>query len=151
MLESRLEPVYSPQDRLKPGLQPLRPTLLGQSLSAAQEKASAGQDSPSESVWGHPRSEAEVYLLPYTGGGVGHLLVAEEAGRLVGYLAGATDSSGFPSEEERLTDRVSAAQGALWTMATKYPANTVSGDAIRIWIPVSALHTGPRWLSTTRR
>jgi GNAT superfamily N-acetyltransferase len=62
----------------------------------------AGEGAPTASLWGHPPSEAAVYLDPYMDLEPESLSVAVVAGRLVGYLAGCRDSARFPSEEERL-------------------------------------------------
>jgi ribosomal protein S18 acetylase RimI-like enzyme len=66
----------------------------------------AGEGSPSGSLWGHPESEAAVYLEPYMDLEPESLLVAVEEGALVGYLAGCVDGSAFPSEDARLAEAV---------------------------------------------
>jgi RimJ/RimL family protein N-acetyltransferase len=66
----------------------------------------AGEDSPSATLWGHTPSEADIYLLPYADSDAGTLLLADDDGRLVGYLAGCADPGTFPSEEERLTTAI---------------------------------------------
>ncbi|WP_280236187.1 GNAT family N-acetyltransferase [Nocardia cyriacigeorgica] len=62
----------------------------------------AGTGSPTESLWGHLDSEAGVYLDPYMDLEPESLFVAEQDGRLVGYLAGCVDTAAFPSESERM-------------------------------------------------
>ncbi|MFJ9590557.1 GNAT family N-acetyltransferase [Streptomyces acidicola] len=62
----------------------------------------AGAGSPSESLWGHDESEAAVYLEPYMDLAPASLFLAVDGSRLVGYLAGCTDSAAFPSESERM-------------------------------------------------
>ncbi|MBJ7357771.1 GNAT family N-acetyltransferase [Nocardioides sp.] len=68
--------------------------------------AGAAEGSPSASLWGHTPSEADIYLLPYADSAAATLLLADDGGRLVGYLAGCADPSTFPSEEERLAAAV---------------------------------------------
>ncbi|MGL5817972.1 MAG: GNAT family N-acetyltransferase [Phycicoccus sp.] len=68
--------------------------------------AGAGRGSPTGSLWGHPASEAAVYLRPYADHEAGTVLLAAAGGRLVGYLAGCVDSTRFPSEDERLARAV---------------------------------------------
>ncbi|WP_040790221.1 GNAT family N-acetyltransferase [Nocardia paucivorans] len=64
--------------------------------------ARAGQGSPTENLWGDPAAEAMVYLDPYMDLEPESLFVAEQNGRLVGYLTGCVDSAAFPTEEERI-------------------------------------------------
>jgi ribosomal protein S18 acetylase RimI-like enzyme len=66
----------------------------------------AGAGAPSASLWGHPESEAAVYLEPYMDLEPDSLFVAVVEGALVGYLAGCPDSARFPSEDERLAQAV---------------------------------------------
>ncbi|WP_330231915.1 GNAT family N-acetyltransferase [Nocardia sp. NBC_00508] len=66
----------------------------------------AGAESPTESLWGHPESEAAVYLEPYMDLEPESLFVAESDGALVGYLTGCVDSSAFPSEGERMDQAI---------------------------------------------
>ncbi|WP_278265993.1 GNAT family N-acetyltransferase [Nocardia sp. AG03] len=67
----------------------------------------AGSGSPTESLWGHPESEAAVYLTPYLDREPESVFVSvDDDGALTGYLVGAVDSARFPSEEERMTDAI---------------------------------------------
>jgi GNAT superfamily N-acetyltransferase len=66
----------------------------------------AGAGSPSGSLWGHPASEAAVYLDPYMDLEPESLFVAVVDGALVGYLAGCLDSAGFPREDERIAQAI---------------------------------------------
>ncbi|MEU4343733.1 GNAT family N-acetyltransferase [Nocardia sp. NPDC023852] len=68
----------------------------------------AGAGSPTESLWGHPESEAAVYLEPYMDLEPESLFVAESDGALVGYLAGCVDSSAFPGESARMEQAIRA-------------------------------------------
>lgn len=62
----------------------------------------AGEGSPTGELWGHRESEAAVNLTPYVEHAAGTLLLAEDDGRLVGYLAGCLDGTAFPSESDRM-------------------------------------------------
>ncbi|WP_336086903.1 GNAT family N-acetyltransferase [Nocardia sp. SSK8] len=66
----------------------------------------AGAGSPTESLWGHPESEAAIYLDPYLDLEPESVFVSVEDGALTGYLVGAVDSARFPSEEERMTEAI---------------------------------------------
>ncbi|NUP26768.1 MAG: GNAT family N-acetyltransferase [Nocardia sp.] len=66
----------------------------------------AGAGSPTESLWGHPESEAAIYLEPYMDHEPESLLLAEDDGTLVGYLTGCLDSAAFPSEDRRIADAI---------------------------------------------
>ncbi|MFF2088148.1 GNAT family N-acetyltransferase [Nocardia sp. NPDC058176] len=66
----------------------------------------AGQGSPTASLWGHPESEAAIYLDPYLDLEPESVFVSVTDGKLTGYLVGAVDSAKFPSEEERMTDAI---------------------------------------------
>ncbi|WP_280294856.1 GNAT family N-acetyltransferase [Nocardia abscessus] len=66
----------------------------------------AGAGSPTESLWGHPESEAAIYLEPYMDLEPESLFVAESEGELVGYLTGCVDSAAFPSESERIEQAI---------------------------------------------
>ncbi|MGW4633143.1 GNAT family N-acetyltransferase [Nocardia sp. NPDC004415] len=66
----------------------------------------AGSGSPTESLWGHPESEAAVYLDPYLDREPESVFVAVADGKLTGYLVGSVDSANFPSEEERMTEAI---------------------------------------------
>ncbi|WP_436776594.1 GNAT family N-acetyltransferase [Yinghuangia sp. YIM S09857] len=61
-----------------------------------------GEGSPSGSLWGHPESEAAMYLDPYADLLPDSLWLAFLDGALVGYLAGCPDSAEFPSESRRM-------------------------------------------------
>lgn len=62
----------------------------------------AGRGSPSESLWGHEKSEEAVYLSPYMDLEPESLFVAIVDAAMVGYLTGCLDSSAFPSESDRI-------------------------------------------------
>ncbi|WP_459545337.1 GNAT family N-acetyltransferase [Nocardia sp. X0981] len=64
--------------------------------------ARAGAGSPTESLWGDPDSEADIYLVPYMDLEPASLFLAEDGGALVGYLTGCVDTAAFPSEAKRI-------------------------------------------------
>ncbi|WP_328392295.1 GNAT family N-acetyltransferase [Nocardia sp. NBC_00416] len=66
----------------------------------------AGEGSPTESLWGHPESEAGIYLEPYMDHEPESLFLAEDDGALVGYLTGCLDTAAFLSEEQRIADAI---------------------------------------------
>lgn len=68
--------------------------------------AVAGQGSPTETLWGHPESEAMIYLEPYMDHEPESLLLAEADGELVGYLTGCVNTESFPSEAKRIEDAI---------------------------------------------
>lgn len=68
--------------------------------------ARAGEGSPTESLWGHPESEAAIYLDPYLELLPDSVFLAEADGALVGYLTGCPDSTAFPSESSRMEDAI---------------------------------------------
>ncbi|MGW0180326.1 GNAT family N-acetyltransferase [Nocardia sp. NPDC003345] len=66
----------------------------------------AGRGSPTETLWGHPESEAMIYLEPYIDHEPESLLLAEVDGELVGYLTGCVNTATFPSESKRIEDAI---------------------------------------------
>lgn len=62
----------------------------------------AGEGSPSGELWGDPTSERAVYLDPYVEHCAESLFLAEDGGRLVGYLTGCPDTAAMPSEDDLL-------------------------------------------------
>ncbi|MEU6642807.1 GNAT family N-acetyltransferase [Saccharomonospora sp. NPDC046836] len=67
----------------------------------------AGEGSPTESLWGHPESEAAIYLDPYFELLPDSLFVAVIDGSMAGYLTGCPDGSLLPSENERMSRAIS--------------------------------------------
>jgi RimJ/RimL family protein N-acetyltransferase len=63
----------------------------------------AGEGSPTDTLWGHEESEAEIYLVTYMDLVPEHLGVAEIDGRIVGYLTGCPEPSRVPSDSQRIT------------------------------------------------
>lgn len=58
--------------------------------------------SPVASLWGHPESEADVYLVPYMDAEPESVFVADDGGQLVGYLVGSVSDENLPSESARM-------------------------------------------------
>ena len=66
----------------------------------------AGEGAPTDSLWGHPESEAAIYLTPYLEVEPESAFLAFVDGDPVGYLTGCLDSARFPSEDERLSSAI---------------------------------------------
>ncbi|TCP43399.1 acetyltransferase (GNAT) family protein [Tamaricihabitans halophyticus] len=66
----------------------------------------AGEGSPTESLWGHPESEAAIYLEPYLELEPESLFVAVRDGALVGYLTGCVDGAKFPGEDKLMAQAI---------------------------------------------
>lgn len=62
----------------------------------------AGEGAPTESLWGHQESEADVYLTPYMDHAPDSLFIAWVDGQMAGYLTGCLDGSALPSESARM-------------------------------------------------
>jgi ribosomal protein S18 acetylase RimI-like enzyme len=63
--------------------------------------ARAGEGSPTETLWGHLDSEADVYLTPYLDHEPESVFLADRGGVLVGYLTGSLGGA-VPGENERM-------------------------------------------------
>jgi ribosomal protein S18 acetylase RimI-like enzyme len=103
----------------------------------------AGESAPTETLWGHPDSEADVYLYPYLEHGT--VLAAAVSGRFVGYLAGA--SGAFPSEEERMTRAIKGHRLMLRRAPLAFFARSmvdVAGGALRR-LPTAGEPADDRW------
>jgi GNAT superfamily N-acetyltransferase len=64
--------------------------------------ARAGEGAPTESLWGHEDSEADVYLTPYMDLEPDSLFIAWVGEEMVGYLTGCLDGTAMPSESARM-------------------------------------------------
>ncbi|MCP2256591.1 Protein N-acetyltransferase, RimJ/RimL family [Streptoalloteichus tenebrarius] len=107
----------------------------------------AGEGTPSGSIWGHPESEAAVYLMPYVEHAPETLLVALLDGEMVGYLAGCVDSSRFPSESARMTHAIRTYRLFLRPGPLAFFARAAL-DTVRCALrrePVPGDFTDPRW------
>ncbi|WP_454199053.1 GNAT family N-acetyltransferase [Nocardia sp. Marseille-Q1738] len=109
----------------------------------------AGADSPTESLWGRPESEAAVYLEPYMDLEPESLFVAESRGTLVGYLTGCVDSSAFPSESDRMDQALRRYRPMFRRRSAAFFARSladVAGAAIRR-APMAGDFHDDRWPS----
>ncbi|WP_083734208.1 GNAT family N-acetyltransferase [Actinomadura sp. CNU-125] len=109
--------------------------------------ARAGEGSPVESLWGHPESEADIYLTPYIDLYPDSLFLAVSEGRLVGYLTGCPDTSSFPSEDELLVRAVRKHRLLLRRKSVAFIARSMTdlaGAAVRRR-PTAKGFDDPRW------
>lgn len=109
----------------------------------------AGQGSPTESLWGHPESEAQIYLEPYMDHEPESLFLAESDGVLLGYLTGCVDSDTFPSEDRRIADAIRAHRLILRRQPALFFARSAF-DAVRAVVhrtPSAGEIHDPRWPS----
>lgn len=109
----------------------------------------AGQGSPTESLWGHPESEARIYLEPYMDHEPDSLFLAESDGELLGYLTGCVDSDTFPSEDRRIADAIRAHRLILHRQPALFFARSAF-DAVRAVVrrtPSAGEIHDPRWPS----
>lgn len=107
----------------------------------------AGEGAPTASLWGHPPSEAAVYLDPYVEHVPESLLVADDGGALVGYLTGCPDPSRIPGEGERMERAVREhrlyARAAPAAFLARAVLDQVRGSLRRE--PRAGEFTDPRW------
>jgi len=85
----------------------------------------AGEGSPTESLWGHPESEAAIYLTPYMDLEPESLLLAVVGGEPVGYLAGSLGSA-VPSEEKRIEQAIREYRLLLRPTVVRFFARSLS-------------------------
>ncbi|MEV0033591.1 GNAT family N-acetyltransferase [Nocardia sp. NPDC050793] len=109
----------------------------------------AGAGAPTESLWGHPESEAAIYLDPYMDLEPRSLFVAVRDGALIGYLAGCVDSAAFPGEDQRIDEAIRRYRlifrrgpAAFFGRAA---LDTVGAKLRRL--PTAGEFTDPRWPS----
>ncbi|MFC4374890.1 GNAT family N-acetyltransferase [Nocardia halotolerans] len=108
-----------------------------------------GEGSPTGTLWGHPESEAAVYLYPYMELEPDSLFLAVDNGYLVGYLTGCVDSTTFPSEPERFESAIRRHRLIFRrkpaTFFARAVADTLIAKARRQ--PISGELIDPRWPS----
>ncbi|GGV24486.1 hypothetical protein GCM10010182_53830 [Actinomadura cremea] len=107
----------------------------------------AGEGSPTESLWGHPESEAVIYLDPYMDLEQDSLFLAVSEGRLVGYLTGCPDTSAFPSDDALLMQAIRRHRLLLRREPLAFFARSMAdmaGAAVRRR-PTSKGFDDPRW------
>ncbi|WP_280435165.1 GNAT family N-acetyltransferase [Nocardia carnea] len=109
----------------------------------------AGQGSPTESLWGHPESEAQIYLEPYMDHEPESLFLAESDSELLGYLTGCVDTDAFPSEDRRIAEAVKAHRLILRRGPALFFARSAfdaASSALRRAPAAGEIHD-PRWPS----
>lgn len=109
----------------------------------------AGQGSPTESLWGHPESEAQIYLDPYMDREPESFFLAESDGELLGYLTGCADTDAFPSEDQRIADAIRAHRLILRRRPVQFFARSAfdaASAALRRAPTAGEIHD-PRWPS----
>ncbi|MGI5220166.1 GNAT family N-acetyltransferase [Nocardia sp. CA-290969] len=116
--------------------------------TALQELATrAAQGSPTETLWGHPESEAAIYLEPYMDLEPESLFLAEADGELLGYLTGCVDTAAFPSEDARIAHAIRAHRLILRRRPAAFFARSAldaAGAALRRTPTAGEIHD-PRW------
>lgn len=108
---------------------------------------SAGEGAPTETLWGDPASEADVYLTPYLDHEPESVLVAVNEEELVGYLVGSTGRGALPSEDELLVRAVRSHHLLLRRRALTFFSRSMLdavGDTLRRRPRAGALND-PRW------
>ena len=69
--------------------------------------ARAGEGSPTGTLWGDQKSEADIYLTSYIRNDPESVLIAWAQETPIGYLAGCLDTEGFPREDTLIGDAIS--------------------------------------------
>lgn len=107
----------------------------------------AGEGSPTGSLWGHPASEAQIYLDPYVELEPESLFVAQVDGALVGYLTGCLDTESFPGEGTRMQAAIREHRLVLKRGPRSFFLRA-GLDSIRLLLrrqPTAGEFTDPRW------
>lgn len=107
----------------------------------------AGEGAPTGSLWGHPESEAQIYLDPYMDREPESLFVAVLDGGLVGYLTGCLDTASFPGEDARMTAAIREHRLVFRRGARSF-FRRAALDGARIRLrrePSAGEFTDPRW------
>jgi ribosomal protein S18 acetylase RimI-like enzyme len=109
--------------------------------------ARVGEGSPSGELWGHPESEAAVYLTPYMDLEPESLFVAEVDGALAGYLTGCVDGARLPSESERMDRAIREHRLVLRPRPAAFFARALADQvgAALLRRPTAGEVTDPRW------
>lgn len=107
----------------------------------------AGEGAPTGSLWGHPESEAQIYLDPYMEREPESLFVAQLDGRLVGYLTGCLDTASFPGEGARMAAAIREHRVVFRRGARSFFLRAaLDGARIRLRRePSAGEFTDPRW------
>jgi ribosomal protein S18 acetylase RimI-like enzyme len=109
--------------------------------------AHAAEGSPVASLWGHPESEASIYLDPYMDLEPGSLFLAIVDGKLAGHLAGCVDSSKLPSEDERIERAIRTHRLFTKPKPMAFFARATAGMALASIrrLPTARELVDPRW------
>lgn len=92
--------------------------------------ARAGEGSPTGTLWGDPKSEADIYLTPYLHNDPESVLLAWAQGAPIGYLAGCLDTEEFPREDTLIGDAITGHRLLRRPSALAFFARSAS-DAVR--------------------
>jgi GNAT superfamily N-acetyltransferase len=109
--------------------------------------ARAGEGAPTESLWGHPESEAAIYLDPYVEHLPDSLFLAVIDGALAGYLTGCPDGTLLPSESKRIDEAIRTHRLVLRPGPAAFFARgmlDLAGATLRRR-PTAGELTDPRW------
>lgn len=107
----------------------------------------AGEGAPTASLWGHPESEAAIYLYPYMELEPESLFLAVRDGVMVGYLTGCVDTASFPGEDKLLEQAIRR----HWLLVRPRPMAFFARALIdTAWAairrqPTASGFTDPRW------
>jgi ribosomal protein S18 acetylase RimI-like enzyme len=105
------------------------------------------EGSPVASLWGHPESEASIYLDPYLELDPDSVFLAIVDGKLAGHLAGSVDSSKLPSEDERIERAIKTYRLYLRPQAMAFFARATAAMATAAIRKQPTAHEldDPRW------
>lgn len=107
----------------------------------------AGKGSPTESLWGDPASEADVYLNPYLDHEPESVFIATMDDEPVGYLVGTVGAGALPSEDALLARAIREHRLMLKPAALRFFARSsldLLGAAVRRKARAGEL-VDPRW------
>ncbi|GAB3418458.1 GNAT family N-acetyltransferase [Flindersiella endophytica] len=109
--------------------------------------ACEAEGSPVASLWGHPESEASIYLDPYLDLEPESLFLAVVDGKPAGHLAGCVDSAKFPGEDERIERAIRSYRLYTKPKPMAFFARASVGMALAAirGLPVAKELDDPRW------
>ncbi|GAB3476138.1 GNAT family N-acetyltransferase [Nocardiopsis coralliicola] len=125
-----------------------RPYRAGDRAGLLALSPRVGEGAPTESLWGHPASEADIYLTPYLDHSPETCFVAVRAdGAPVGYLVGAAAPAALPPEDQRMADAIRRHRLMLRARPLAFFARSAAdaaGAALRR-LPSAGELDDPRW------